>query len=256
MIRIDHTYDDYVILDDPDYPGGKAKDTSTDDGIDGTKWAAAWFNSILGFFQAAIVEALGSFTVSGEPDKVGNSEILSALKIISTRMADEHLSAALILNRIKTVDGAGSGLDADLLCGYPPGHYLNQGIQFYIKEIAGIETIIPPGELNLQYDETKQYPVLVSASGNYPEFVSFNAEMLPDGVHIRPVKLIDGELVPGTRMKKWGANVWGAGRQYISGKKGGVGLWGDGKWSASRWIGGDTWGGYAPMYINIIIKES
>jgi hypothetical protein len=255
VIRIDLTYDDYVITDDPDYPGGKAKNTTLDDGIDGTKWAAAWFNTILGFFQAAIVEAVGSFEVSGVPDKVGSSDILSAIKTIATRMADEQITPGLILNRLKTVDGAGSGLDADLFAGKPPHYYLNQGIQFFLKRISGIETVIPPSELNIQYDPEKQYPLLVTASGDYPEFISFNADIQQGGVHIRPVRLIDGQLVPGTRIKKWGTEKWGAGSQYVTGKKWGEGKWGDGKWSASRWLGGNTWGGYAPMFINIIIKE-
>jgi hypothetical protein len=255
MIRIDKLYDLYAIIDNPFYPLGEAKDTSTDDSVDGVAWKAAWFNTILGFFTAAIVEAVGSATVSGEPDKLGDSEILNALKTISTRLADENTTPGLILQRLKTIDGAGSGLDADLFQGKPPSHYLNQGIQFVIKPISGVETIIPAAELNLQYDSSKQYPLLITAAGYYPEFINFNAEMLSDGLHIRPIRFIDNELVPGTRTAKWGQDKWGAGRIYVSGKKWGHGLWGDGKWSAGRWVGGISWGRYAPMNINIIIKE-
>jgi hypothetical protein len=39
-------------------------------------------NTILGFFQALIVEAEGGFVVSGTPDKVGDSDLLAALKKI------------------------------------------------------------------------------------------------------------------------------------------------------------------------------
>jgi hypothetical protein len=255
MIRIDENYTPYREDNDPAYPGGKAVPAPAGNSIAGTPWRAGFFNQIMGFFQAASVEAAGSFEVSGVPDKVGNSDILSAIKVIAARMADEQITPGLILNRLKTVDGAGSGLDADLFAGKPPNYYLNRGIQFSLKQIIGIETIIPLSELNIQYDPEKQYPLLVTAYGVYPEFVSFNADMQPDGVHIRPVRLVDGQLVPGTRIKKWGTEKWGTGSQYVTGKKWGGGKWGDGKWSASRWLGGNTWGGSAPMFINIIIKE-
>jgi hypothetical protein len=109
----------------------------------------------------------------------------------------------------------------------------------------------------LDYEEIaeKQFCIIVTAAGNYPEFISFNAEMKEDGLHVRPVRLIDGELIPGTRSKKWGEGKWGAGGEFVSAKKWGVGKWGEGVWAGGRWISGDTWGAYAPMYINIVIKE-
>ena len=92
MIRIDTNYDDQgnFIANDPAYPGGKAKDGADEDAVDGTAWKAALFNTIIGFFQALIVEAKGSFVISGQPDKVGNSDLLNAIKkIIELKITPE-----------------------------------------------------------------------------------------------------------------------------------------------------------------------
>jgi hypothetical protein len=241
---------------DPAMPGGKAKDDPTGDSFAGTPWDAVWFNQMLGFFLAAIIDAFGSMnSASGTHDKVGQSDVLNALKTIMQRIIGEDVTPEFILHRIKTVDGTGSGLDADLLGGFPPAYYLASGIGFFVKAISGPETVIPALELDIQYNPQKQYPVFVSASGNYPGYISFSAEMLADGLHVRPARLEDGKLVYGTPMRKWGISKWGEGGQFLPGKKWGEGKWGDDKWSASRRIGGVAWGTYAPMYINIIIKE-
>jgi hypothetical protein len=242
---------------DPAMPGGKAKDDPTGDSFAGTPWDAIWFNQMLGFFLAAIVDAFGTTAqASGTHDKVGQSDVLNALKAIMQRIINSDVTPEFILHRIRTVDGIGSGLDADLLGGYPPLYYLNSGIGFFVKAISGEETIIPAIELSLQYNPQKQYPVFVSPAGNYPDYVSFNAEMLADGLHVRPIKFFDGKLIPGTPKRKWGTAKWGAGGYSLPGKRWGEGKWGEDKWSASRKVGGDTWGAFAPMYINIIIKET
>jgi hypothetical protein len=255
MIRIDEKYTPYREDNDPAYPGGKAVPAPTGNSIAGSPWRASFFNQILGFFQAAIVGALGSYVSSGEPDKVGQSEVLAALKIIAARITDQDITPELILNRIKTVDGPGSGLDADFLGGRPADYYLDAGIGFFVKTVSGVETVIPFTELDYETIAGKKYCVIVTAAGNYPEFISFNADMQDDGLHVRPVRLINGELIPGTRSKKWGEGKWGSGGEFVSAKKWGVGKWGDGVWAGGRWISGDTWGAYAPLYINIVIKE-
>ena len=242
---------------DPAMPGGKAKDDPTGDSFAGTPWDAVWFNQMLGFFLATIIDAFGSMmNASGTHDKVGQSDVLNALKVIMQRAINQDVTPEFILHRIKTVDGIGSGLDADLLGGFPPPYYLNSGIGFFVKAISGEETIIPALELDLQYNLQKQYMVFISPHGNYPDYVSFNAEMLADGLHVQPMRLIGGKLIAGTPKRKWGVVKWGAGGYSLPGKKWGEGKWGDGQWSASRWVGGDTWGAYMPMYINIIIKET
>jgi hypothetical protein len=255
MIRIDKDYSPYREENDPAYPGGKAVPAPSGNSIAGTPWRAKLFNQIIGFFQAAIVDALGSYTVSGEPDKAGQSEVLSALNIISARLTDQKITPELILNRLKMVDGPGSGLDADFLGGHPADYYLNAGIGFFVKTISGIETVIPFTEVDYETITGKHFCIIVTAAGDYPEFVSFNAEMKDDGLHIRPVRLIDGKLIPGTRSKKWGEGKWGAGGKFVSARKWGTGNWGEGVWAGGRWISGDMWGAYASMYINIVIKE-
>jgi hypothetical protein len=98
MIKIDEGYTDYYIGDDSAYPGGKAVDTSAGDTEDGTPYKADWMNDVGGFFQAAIVDALGKFTVSGAPDKVGRSDVLNALKIIIHRLiADDTVKKSVSL---------------------------------------------------------------------------------------------------------------------------------------------------------------
>jgi hypothetical protein len=243
---------EYFDNTDPTMPGGKAVDDPTGDSYVGTSWDAIYFNQILGFFLAAVIEGFGSMDqVSGTHDTAARSDVLNALKKIMQKITDTDVTPEVILYKLKMVHGVGSGLDADLFGGYPPSYYLSQGIGFFVKPVSGLETIIPCGELLIQYDNTKKYPVLISAAGNYPEFISFNAELLPDGLHIRPMRFIDGKLIPGTRMQKWGA-----GGQLVPGKKWGDDKWGADKWSASRRIGGDTWGDYEPMSINIVIKET
>ena len=80
MIKIDSTYSNYFDNTDPDYPGGKAIDAATDEGIDGTPYRAVWMNDIIGARQALWVAAFGDITgISGDADKVGASDVLTAI---------------------------------------------------------------------------------------------------------------------------------------------------------------------------------
>jgi hypothetical protein len=88
VIRIDQDYTQYFDDTDPAYPGGKAIPVSQGNRTDGTPWRALWFNTILGFFTALIVEANGEFIISGEPDKAGQSDLLNAVKKIITDMTN------------------------------------------------------------------------------------------------------------------------------------------------------------------------
>jgi hypothetical protein len=84
MIFLDKSYSEYVILDDPKYPGGKAFNASNRDSIDGTPYYADWMNDFNGFSQALIIAAFGSMdAISKEPDTAKKSDRLDALiKII------------------------------------------------------------------------------------------------------------------------------------------------------------------------------
>jgi hypothetical protein len=99
MIRINEDYTPYFDDTDPAYPGGKAVPVSQGNRTDGTSWRALWFNTILGFFTALIVEAWGEFSVSGEPDKAGQSDLLDSLKKIVTDMTNvSDLDARITAN--------------------------------------------------------------------------------------------------------------------------------------------------------------
>jgi hypothetical protein len=125
MIKIDKKYDEQVITNDPAYPGGKAKDATTEEGVDGTKWGADWFNTILGFFTALIVEAYGSFKVSGTPDKVGSSDLMNAIKKIIGNIVQPDIVD--ILAAIVDLQGP------------------NDGHLYGRKNLQWSEIIIPPG---------------------------------------------------------------------------------------------------------------
>jgi hypothetical protein len=258
MIKINAQYTDYFDNQDPLYPGGKAVDTTSGDSEDGTPYKADWMNDVNGFHQAVIAEGNGgTFTVSGIPDKVGVSDILNALKTIMGKRIENDVTAQKVLSLILTVDGVGSGLDADLFGGHPPSYYqAASSAGFFVKPISGPETVIPWLEIGIAYNSETDVIVFISPHGFYKEFVSFPYEALVDGLHIYPQKLINGKLVNGTRMKKWGIGKWGEGTIFVPGRKWGEGLWGVGKWDASRTVGGDAWGGYEPMNINLQIKEA
>jgi hypothetical protein len=99
MIRIDSAYTQYREDNVPGYPGGKAVPVSAGNRTDGTPWRALWFNTILGFFQAIIVEAEGSFKVSGKPDKAGESDLLNAIKKIMAKTVNPSLVAQIMENK-------------------------------------------------------------------------------------------------------------------------------------------------------------
>jgi hypothetical protein len=257
MIKLDKNYDDYVDITDPSRPGGAAFDTSTTDSEDGTPIKAALINDIRGFFEAAVVEGNnGVFTVSGLPDRVGASDILNALKIIMLSKAEEKITAQYILSRLLTVDGEGSGLDAEKLGGHPSEYYQKASSSgFFVRQISGPETVIPWSEINIDYTPEKTFCIFILAHGNYKEFFNFAYETQSDGLHVFPQRIIDGKIIQGTRRKLWGMGKWGEGMVWVDGRKWGVGTWGSGPWDASRFVGGEAWGVYAPMPINIQVKE-
>jgi len=257
MIRINAQYTDYFDNTDPTYPGGKAVDTTNGESEDGTPYKADWMNDVNGFHQAAIKEALGTFQVSGMPDRVGASDILNALKTIMNSRTDARVTAQYILTKLLTVDGIGSGLDADLFGGHPPQYYLQASASgFYIKEISGVETVIPWLEFGITYTPQMQLLIFISPHGLYKDYVSFPCDVQEDGLHIYPQKMQNGKLIGGTPMRKWGSFTWGEGIVFIPGRKWGTFQWGEGMWSAGRTVGGNKWGDFEPMRVNIQIKEA
>lgn len=74
-------YPGKTIGDDPNYPQGKARNRSTPYDADGFPFEEAWVNDLLGF-QQALLDAAG-ITPSGDPDKVGASQYLGALGLVT-----------------------------------------------------------------------------------------------------------------------------------------------------------------------------
>jgi hypothetical protein len=256
MIRLNHSYSPYVNVTDPNHPGGAAIDTTTEDEEDGTPIKAALVNDDRGWKEAAVTEARGSFIVTDQPDRPGASDVLNAIKIIINRMIDSNVTPQMILAKLISVDGAGSGLDADLFQGKPPEYYLRAATAgFFVTHVCGPATVIPWTEFGIEYERDMVFCVFITAHGNYPDYVAFPYEVKSDGIHVYPQRLINGKLVAGTGRKKWGTGKWGTGKQHVPGKKWGMGKWGEGKWDASRIVGGEAWGVYAPMPINIQLKE-
>jgi len=265
MIRLNHSYSPFVNTSDPNHPGGAAIDTTTEDEEDGTPIYARLVNDIRGWMEAAIVDARGSFIITEQPDRPGASDVLNSLKIIINRLIDLNVSPQMVLARLIPVDGAGSGLDADLFHGRPPEYYLRAATAgFFVTHICGPETVIPWTEFGIEYEHGMPLCVFISVHGNYPDYVSFPYEVKSYGIHIYPQRLINGKLVAGTGRKRWGTGKWGTGKQCVPGEIWGMGKWGTGKWgmekwgegwSASRIVGGEAWGVFAPMPINIQLKE-
>lgn len=105
----------------PDYPYGAARNITLPGDGTGTPWEAALVNDLFGFQQATLAEA--AVVPSGNPDKVGASQYLSALSKIHGLNADT-LTAALarkdisegstILVKERTA-GNGGGFFADVV---------------------------------------------------------------------------------------------------------------------------------------------
>ena len=69
---------------DPDYPYGSARNVSAPGDGTGTPWEKDLVNDTLGFHQALLTEA--GITPTGDPDKVGGSQYLDAVKVSAGRV--------------------------------------------------------------------------------------------------------------------------------------------------------------------------
>ena len=173
MLRINANYSDYYDDTDANYPAGKAVDASAPDSIDGTPWLASWFNDLNGARQALYKEAFGSLSgISGSADSANDSDVLKAILRLINRAFSEKVSQV---------------------------------------SVTGAETVISWSALELSFDASANYAVIATAAGNYREFLPFGATAESDGVHIFARRLVDGEIVDGTRHIAWGARNWGEG---------------------------------------------
>lgn len=174
MLKIDANYTDYRDDTDPDYPMGKAIPASTPDSNDGTPWLDKMFNDLHGARTAIFKKAFGNTRQpSNVPDNAEESDTLDAI--------------------LKLIQNAFS-------------------LRIFDIEISGTETVVSWETLGISYSANKRYAAIVTPSGDYAEFLPFGTECKNDGLHIYPRKLINGEIIPGTRHIKWGTRKWGIGK--------------------------------------------
>jgi hypothetical protein len=271
MIQLDPQTFDIVITDDPGWPGGKAKDSPNSESVEGTKWPAKLMNNFMGFFYAAIVEAVGSFQVTGEPDRVGASEILDALKTIMQVKVDgasdtweEALAAAVnaigvaiqaeitaraagdtnTLNTAKAyadtevaeaLEAANNHSDAndETTLASAKDYTDSLLLRSHPGQAVGPETIIPLSVFGFEFNSEKYYAVFISLRHNDQGYLPFIGEVRSDGLHVFSYRLKNGAGVPGTAMKKWGTGKWDGGVSYLRRLQ-----WGIGKWTTEhKWSG-------------------
>ncbi len=175
MFHLNQEFSDHVDMTDvTNYPNGKAIDASTDEGVDGTPYVADWRNNIQGFMEALWYRAFGTHSgISRKPDTVFKSDVADAI--------------------VKLIDSAIKQL-------------LRQ------VEVTGYETVVSWENLGISYDALKNYAAIVNPAGYYEEFLPFGAECKNDGLHIYTRRLIDGKIIKGTRLRKWGERKWGVGK--------------------------------------------
>ena len=172
MIKIDSTYSNYYDDTDEAYPGGKAVDAATDEGIDGTPYKCDWMNDIIGARQALWVAAFGNIDeISGTPDKVGDSDVLRAiLKLI--QLADDK--------------------------------------KFYQFSIKGSSYTIPWGDLGRTFDSNKKYLVYAVMAEDSGDVLPIRTAVDSDGVHLTIREIKDGSVQDLECAITWGNFVFGA----------------------------------------------
>lgn len=94
-IRPADAYPGQVVTSDPEYPHGKARNVAYDGDPTGTPLHERWLNDVWGWCQALLDAA--SITPSGDPDRVGASDYLDALKNLFTRAPASSVDGALAI---------------------------------------------------------------------------------------------------------------------------------------------------------------
>lgn len=90
-----------TVSGDPEYPFGRAKNEVVPGDKTGTPWERDLINDIWGFHQSLLSEA--GISPSGDPEKVGASQYLDALKELFTLR-----TAGYLLQNIEIIQGAAS----------------------------------------------------------------------------------------------------------------------------------------------------
>lgn len=171
MIKIDSTYSNYFDNTDPAYPGGKAIDASTDEGVDGTPYRALWMNDMIGARQALFVAAFGDISgVSGNPDSIDDSDVLKAI----LQLIEKKLLGCFV--RIETDEA---------------------------------EPLIPWADLNRVYNSNVTYLVYAVMADDTGDVLPIRTRVDADGLHLVIREIKDGQVQKITRAVKWGSFKFG-----------------------------------------------
>ena len=171
MIKIDSTYSNYFDNTDPAYPGGKAIDASTDEGVDGTPYRALWMNDMIGARQALFVAAFGDISeVSGNPDSIDDSDVLKAI----LQLIEKKLLGCFV--RIETDEA---------------------------------EPLIPWADLNRVYNSNVTYLVYAVMADDTGDVLPIRTRVDADGLHLVIREIKDGQVQNITRAVKWGSFKFG-----------------------------------------------
>ena len=133
---------------------------------------ANYFNGTGTFSTTGATSGMGIFTGTNGTDTFGRSYTAAAartlLNVENGATADQ--TAAEILTAIKTVDGAGSGLDADLLDGLSEATFMrrsaNSQLDMNNNDIVGVDQIIHEGDSNtyIQFHAADQWRVVTGGT--------------------------------------------------------------------------------------------
>ena len=134
---------------------------------------ANYFNGTGTFSTTGATSGMGRFTGTNGTDTFGRSYTAAAartlLNVENGATADQ--TAAQILTAIKTVDGPGSGLDADLLDGLSEATFMrrsaNSQLDMNNNDIVGVDQIIHEGDSNtyIQFHAADQWRVVTGGTG-------------------------------------------------------------------------------------------
>jgi hypothetical protein len=167
-------YPGQVIIGDPDYPRGKARNVTVAGDGSGTPLEAQVVNDIWGF-QQALLDAV-QVSPSGTPDTAGVSQYLDAIKSIATSLAETEAVAAAAP---KVTAGS--------------ARYVMSGSGYSDNDIVALAEDFADADIVLSGGGT----VTVTEAGRY--LVSIVARVTTTSV-VDPIRLLLGAYMGGVRM--------------------------------------------------------
>jgi hypothetical protein len=135
---------------DAAYPLGKARNAGSFQDGTGTPLEKDWVNDIFGFEQALLDDA--GITPSEDPDEVGASQYLDAVKIVASTVSElKALPGRALRLRLQTTAAAFiSDSGAAVVSGWTPGHtpLLLKGGSNSVVGVGDADVTVPTGTIN------------------------------------------------------------------------------------------------------------